>query len=391
MRIVVTGMGLKCSAGDIVSSSWSNLLSGKPCLSIDGSIHAQTSPRVSKFIHFANEATKEAILDSNLNEDILSEAAVIIGSGIGGLEEIQNNVLKLKENNYIDLYGNDYRSQEKNVISAFFLISSLINLAPGNISINYKIKGLSQSIVSACASGAHAIIEAVRMIKLNEAKVVVAGGSEACVCPIGLSGFNAMKAVYNGPLELKYASMPFDQDRAGFVMSEGAGILIIEEYEHALKRNAKIYAEIKGYGCSSDATHVTKPSTDGAIRCMKKALQDIRDKVCINAHATSTHIGDQSELDAIYNVFNDRPVYVTANKSAIGHTLGASGAIEAIFSILSLQNNIIPMTYNLHHSINTKDNVIISNQNINAEIDYVLSNSFGFGGTNASILFAKLK
>lgn len=391
-RIVITGIGAITPSGNNVLDSWNGLLSCKSNITSDGTLNIidDIDPRMGKFAHLCMIATDEAILDSELQECHLSNASIIIGSGIGGLAEIQDNTSKLHAKNYINLHGNSYRGH-RSALSPFSILETLINLSAGNISIKYGVKGLNQSVVSACASGAHAIIDGIRMIKLEESECVIVGGTEACVCPVSLWGFHAMKALYAGSLDLKYASMPFDTQRAGFIMSEGAGTLILEEYEHAKKRNAKIYAEIIGYGFSSDASHITKPNMNGAIRSMKMALGNHIRNICINAHATSTPAGDESELNAIYDIFGEHEVYITANKGVMGHTLGAAGAIEAIFSVLSLQNNIIPGTANLKNSINNKTNVIISNQNIsNDAIQYVLSNSFGFGGTNASLLFGRI-
>lgn len=338
------------------------------------------------FILFGIAAAKQAILDSGWiaqTEEQQCRTGVLLGSGIGGLSAIHDNSLTLSE---------------KGVrrIGPFFIPSALINLASGQVSIEHGFKGPNHAVVTACATGSHAIGDAARLIMLDDADVMVAGGCEAAINRIGIAGFNACKALSTGfNNSPKSASRPYDKDRDGFVMGEGAGVVVLEEYEHAKKRGAKIYAEVIGYGMSGDAYHVTSPAPDGngGYRAMQAALKraglDIDAIDYVNAHGTSTPMGDELELKAVERLFDNRtkPLYMSSTKSSIGHLLGAAGAVEAIFSILAIRDNIIPPTLNLDNpSVETKLN-LVPHHAIQNKVNVVLSNSFGFGGTNASLIF----
>jgi 3-oxoacyl-[acyl-carrier-protein] synthase II len=310
----------------------------------------------------------------------------MIGSGIGGLQTIFDASQQVIE-------GKARR------LSPFFIPSALINLASGHVSIKYGFKGPNHAVVTACATGVHAIGDAARLIALGDADVMVAGGAEAAVCPLGIAGFCASRALSTGFNDTPTkASRPWDKDRDGFVMGEGAGVLVLEEYEHARKRGAKIYAEFAGYGMSGDAYHITAPAEghEGAFRAMRAALRNggvTPDQIgYINAHGTSTPLGDDLELQAVERLFGDaaRGVAMSSTKSAIGHLLGAAGAVEAVFSILAVRDNVAPPTLNLDAP--SQESVIdrVAHSAQERRIEVALSNSFGFGGTNASILFRKL-
>ena len=310
----------------------------------------------------------------------------MIGSGIGGLDGIRTSSENL------------VKGPRK--ISPFFIPSCLINLATGHVSIKYNFKGPNHSVVTACASGAHAIGDSFRIISYGDADVMVAGGTEAACTRFGVAGFCAMRALsskYNN--EPEKASRPWDKDRDGFVLSEGAGIVILEEYEHAKKRSAKIYAEVTGYGLTGDAYHPTAPASDGngGFRAMQMSLKDANvglDSIgYINAHGTSTPLGDEIEFNAIKKLFGDnlKKLFISSTKSSTGHLLGASGAIESIFSMLALKQEIIPPTLNLNNPSDCcVDANLVPNQSIENNFDYALSNSFGFGGTNVSLIFKKI-
>jgi 3-oxoacyl-[acyl-carrier-protein] synthase II len=309
----------------------------------------------------------------------------MIGSGIGGLETIFEASIQVHE-------GKIRR------LSPFFIPSALINLASGHVSIKYGFKGPNHSAVTACATGVHAIGDAARLIQLGDADVMVAGGAEAAVNKLGIAGFCAARALSTGFNDTPArASRPWDKDRDGFVMGEGSGVVVLEEYEHARKRGAKIYAEISGYGMSGDAHHITAPAEghDGAFRAMKAALRNggvTPEQIgYVNAHGTSTPLGDDLELEAVERFFGDaaKTLAMSSTKSATGHLLGAAGAIEAIFSILAVRDGAVPPTLNLDEP--SRESVIdrVANQAQQRRIDMALSNSFGFGGTNASIIFKK--
>ena len=346
--------------------------------------------KMDKFILYSLIATEEAIKNSGCeikDDNEASRSGVIIGSGIGGLSTIYENSILLKENG-------------PRKISPFFIPSSLINLASGQVSIKYNFKGPNHSTVTACASGAHAIGDSFRLIQTNKADLMIAGGAEAATCRIGMAGFCALRALStkfnNNP---ESASRPFDEKRDGFVMGDGAGILILEEFEHAKKRNASILAEIIGYGSSGDAHHITSPPDDGngAERCVLSALDDAQknpeDINYINAHGTSTPVGDKIEVESVKKVFskNLNKIKMSSTKSSIGHLLGASGSVESIYSILSIINKKLPPTLNLKAPmLEAKGLDLIPLNSIDHQVDYVLTNSFGFGGTNASLIFKSI-
>ena len=356
-------------------------------LNLDKYIVPKDQKKMDSFIHFAIAAADEAIKDSGYvpaDDEARERMGVLIGSGIGGLPEIYDTSVTLFE-----------RGPRR--VSPFFIPASLINLAAGQVSIIHDLRGPNHAVVTACSSGAHAIGDAARMIMLEDADVMVAGGAEAAVCRVGIAGFCASRAMSTGfnatPMK---ASRPYDKDRDGFVMGEGAGIVILEEYEHAKKRGAKIYAELVGYGLSGDAYHMTAPHEDGsgAFRAMRMAVKRAgitpEQIDYINAHGTSTPKGDEIELRAVKRLFGDSfgKVALSSTKSSIGHLLGAAGAVEAIYSILAARDNIAPPTLNL-------DNVseeclginLVPHKAQERNIKIAMSNSFGFGGTNACLIF----
>ena len=411
-RVVVTGIGLLTSLGINSEISWSNLINCKsgikkiknfdvsdlPCKIAgyishdqddenfyDRSLHLKNKEirRNDRFIQYGLAAAIMAVQDSgieDLNEVEKLEVGVSTGSGIGGLETIYNGSITV---------------YETKKLSPFFIPSSLVNLLSGQISIKYGFKGPNHSVVTACATGAHSIGDAGEMIKRGAAKVMIAGGAEAAVCKLGVAGFCAARSLstsYNDNPHL--ASRPWDKDRDGFVMGEGAGILVLEELEFAKKRGAKIYAELIGYGMSGDAYHITDPSEDGdgGYRAMNEALRmgsvSSEDINYINAHGTSTKKGDEVELNAIMRMFNNNSkIKVSSTKSSIGHLLGAAGSVEAIFSIYAINNNIAPATLNLQNPDHQYNIDLVPNQPKEYNINIVLSNSFGFGGTNTALLF----
>ena len=413
-RVVVTGIGLLTSIGHNKLLTWDNLVKCKsgikkiktfdisdlPCKIAgyishnhddldfyDQTLHLDTKEvkRNDRFIQYGIAAAKMAVEDSGINNltDLEKlKAGVSVGSGIGGLETIYNGSLTVNNSN-------------PRKLSPFFIPSSLINLLSGQISIKYGFKGPNHAVVTACATGAHSIGDASEMIKRGAADVMVAGGAEAAVCKLGVAGFCAARSLstsFNETPEI--ASRPWDKNRDGFVMGEGAGILVLEELEFAKKRGANIYAELIGYGMSGDAHHITSPSEDGdgGYRAMMEALKMAKissdDINYLNAHGTSTKVGDEIELNAILKLFkNNNNLNVSSTKSSIGHLLGAAGSVEAIFSILSINNNLVPATLNLNDPIDSGNIILVSNEPKELNIDYALSNSFGFGGTNTALLF----
>jgi len=416
-RVVVTGMGIACPLGLGVENVWKRLTAGESGLGaiqsfdvsqltakIAGQVPAgpksegkldlnewipvKDLKKMDRFIQLALVAAEEAVEDAGWrpeDEDGRCRTGVMIGSGIGGLPTIFEASLLIKE-------GKTRR------LSPFFIPSALINLASGHVSIKYGFKGPNHSVVTACATGVHALGDAARLIALGDADVMVAGGAEAAVSEIGMAGFCASRALStafnDAPTQ---GSRPWDKDRDGFVMGEGAGVLVLEEYEHAKKRGAKIYAEVVGYGMSGDAHHITAPSEDGdgAFRSMRAALRSAGvtpDQVqYVNAHGTSTPMGDDLELGAVERLWGDaaKGLAMSSTKSAIGHLLGAAGAVEGIFSVLAIRDGIAPPTLNLESP--SRDSAIDRVAKVAQErkIEVALSNSFGFGGTNASIVFRK--
>ena len=406
-RVVVTGLGTINPIGNNVNSSWSALLNSKsgisnitkfevdgyPCkiagniddkLIDDQIVSLREQRKIDRFILLGLIAAHEALKDCGFTTDEKSSlrSGVMVGSGIGGLDTIYKN------SSILD-------NQGIRKISPFFIPSSLINLLSGHISIQYNLKGPNSSPVTACATGTHAIGDSFTLIKNGKADLMVCGGAEAAICPLGIAGFSAARALCNTfndqPTK---GSRPWDKDRSGFVMGEGAGVLVLEELEHAKKRNAKIYGEIKGYGISGDAFHITKPSEDGngGYRAMEMALKESglnkNEIQYINAHGTSTPVGDIIELRAVEKLLgSNKNLFMSSNKSAIGHLLGAAGAVEAVFSFKSLQTKILPPTLNLDNpEISTNIN-LIPHEAISMPVDNIISNSFGFGGTNASLIF----
>ena len=417
-RVVVTGMGIVSPLGTGIEPTWSNMLAGKsgagPITRFDASdlstriafevkegdgsnntlkrddwIDSKDQRRYDDFIQFALIAAKQAMKDSGLElktEDEKYRAGVLVGSGIGGLTGIQDTTILMQE-------------KGPRRVSPFFIPGSLINLAGGLISINFGLKGPNHAVVTACATGTHAIGDAARIISVGDADVMVAGGAESAICRIGIAGFIACKALSSGFNDTpEKASRPYDKDRDGFVMGEGAGILVLEEYEHAKARGARIYGELIGYGMSGDAYHITAPSEDGdgAFRCMQAALKragiSAGEIDYINAHGTSTPLGDEIELRAVERLIgnNAARTAMSSTKSAVGHLLGAAGAVEAVFSLLAMRDNVCPPTLNLENpSVETAID-LVPNVAKKREINTVLSNSFGFGGTNASLIFRRV-
>ncbi|MEK9645719.1 MAG: beta-ketoacyl-ACP synthase II, partial [Alphaproteobacteria bacterium] len=342
--------------------------------------------KMDDFIIFAIGAADEAIADSGWapeSEEDFERTGVMIGSGIGGLETIAEASLLLRE-------------KGPRRISPFFIPSSLINLASGQVSIKYGFKGPNHAPVTACSTGAHAIGDASRLIGLGDADVMIAGGSEAAICRLGIAGFAAARALSsNFNDEPQRASRPWDKDRDGFVMGEGAGVVVLEDYEHAKARGARIYAEVAGYGLSGDAYHITSPPEDGngGFRAMKAALRNAgmtaEDIDYVNAHGTSTPVGDEIELGAVKRLFGDHAykISMSSTKSAIGHLLGAAGAVEAIFSIKAIEADVVPPTLNLENPSDGCDIDLVPKTAKERKVSAALSNSFGFGGTNASLIF----
>jgi len=344
--------------------------------------------KVDTFIMFGLAAAQQAVEDAGWmpeDRESLERTGVLIGSGIGGLNSIANTAVMME-------------AKGPRRVSPFFVPGALINLISGQVSIRYGFKGPNHSVVTACSTGAHAIGDASRLIQHGDADVMIAGGAEAAICKIGIAGFNACKALSTKRADdPKAASRPYDADRDGFVMGEGAGIVVLEEYEHAVARGAKIYAEVKGYGLSGDAYHITAPSEDGegGERSMRAALRNAglepSDIDYINAHGTST-MADTIELGAVERLLGDHAANVTmsSTKSSTGHLLGAAGAIEAIFSILAIRDQVCPPTINLDNPAVETPVDLAPNAKRERKVDYALSNSFGFGGTNASVIFGKV-
>ncbi|MCZ4367263.1 beta-ketoacyl-ACP synthase II [Sulfitobacter dubius] len=417
-RVVVTGLGLVTPLADGVEESWKRILDGQsgagPITGFDPSklvtqyacevplgdgsdgtfdankyMEPKEQRKVDTFILFGMAAAQQAVEDSGwlpTEKEDQERTGVLIGSGIGGLNSIANTAVMMAE-------------KGPRRVSPFFVPGALINLISGQVSIRYGFKGPNHSVVTACSTGAHAIGDAARLIKYGDADVMIAGGAEAAICEIGMAGFNACKALSTKRGDdPKKASRPYDVDRDGFVMGEGAGIVVLEEYEHAKARGAKIYAEVLGYGLSGDAHHITAPSEDGegGERSMRAALKNAglepADVDYINAHGTST-MADTIELGAVERLMGDAADKVTmsSTKSATGHLLGAAGAIEAIFCMLAIRDQVAPPTINLDNPAVETPIDLAPNKKVERKIDVALSNSFGFGGTNASVLFGKVR
>ncbi len=418
-RVVVTGLGLLTPLGCGVGKTWSRLIAGHSGIdhikSIDVSdlkariggeiplgdgsdgtfapddwMPLKERRRVDDFILYAMCASAQALEDSGWAADSYEKqirSGVLIGSGIGGLQGIEKASLEL-------------RDKGPRRINPFFIPGRLINLASGYVSIRYGLKGPNHSVVTACSTGAHAIGDAARLIALDDADIMVAGGAESPICRIGIAGFAAARALSTGYNDdPARASRPWDEGRDGFVMGEGAGIVVLEELEHAKARGAKIYAEVVGYGLSGDAYHITAPAADGdgGFRSMQAAIKRAgmtpADIDYVNAHGTSTPLGDEIELGAVSRLFGAaaQGLLMSSTKSSIGHLLGAAGAVEAIFSVLAIHTGEVPPTLNLDNpSVETPID-LIAKKAIKREINTVLSNSFGFGGTNASLVLSRAK
>jgi 3-oxoacyl-[acyl-carrier-protein] synthase II len=415
-RVVITGLGLVTPLASGVSESWSRLLAGrsgaKPIttfkvddlpariactvprgngsdgtFNVDAYVDPKEQRRVDDFIIFALAAAQQAVNDSGFepkSEDERCRTGVLIGSGIGGLPGIEEAAIIVHE-----------KGPRK--LSPFFIPGRLINLASGYASIRFGYKGPNHAVVTACATGAHAIGDAARMIALGDADRMLAGGAEAAVSRLGMAGFAACRALSTGFNDTpEKASRPYDRDRDGFVMGEGSGIIMLEEFERAKARGARIYAEVKGYGLSGDAYHITAPEEngDGGYRAMRMALDRARlepsDIDYINAHGTSTPLGDEIELRAVERLFGNatQKLSMSSTKSSVGHLLGAAGAVEAVFSVLTLQDQIVPPTINLDNPSVTTGIDLVPHRAKKRPVSAVLSNSFGFGGTNASLVFA---
>lgn len=416
-RVVVTGLGLVTPLGVGADFVWDKLISGHSGISEISKFDTSDLPvkiaaqiprgdqtgqynpdhwhdpkeqrKVDEFITYAICASDQAIKDSGWVADTYDKqtrTGVIIGSGIGGLEGIEEASITL-------------RDKGPRRISPFFIPGRLINLASGHVSIRNSFKGPNHSVVTACSTGSHAIGDASRLIAFGDADVMIAGGTESPLCRLSIAGFAACRALSTGfndkPTE---ASRPFDDDRDGFVMGEGAGIVVLEEYEHAMNRGARIYAELKGYGLSGDAHHITSPSEDGdgGFRSMSAALRnsglDLTEISYVNAHGTSTPAGDEIEIAAVERLFKNhcKDLKMSSTKSSIGHLLGAAGSVEAIFSILTIVKSELPATLNLKNICTNTEIDLLPKKSQKVEVNSALSNSFGFGGTNASLIFSRI-
>lgn len=417
-RVVVTGMGMVSPLGDGVESNWAKLTNGQSgirkirqfdpeimashiageiplaseedapdnAFDPDKYVEPKEQRKIDPFITYGIAAADQAIADAGwtpTEAEELERTGVMIGSGIGGLQSVDNTAITLKE-----------RGPRR--LSPFSVPAMLINLASGHVSIKYGFKGPNHSVVTACATGTHAIGDAARLIMFGDADVMVAGGAEAAVCPIGVASFAAARALCTTMNDSpETASRPFDRDRAGFVIAEGAGVVVLEEYEHAKKRGAKIYGEVVGYGLSGDAHHITTPAEDGngGYRAMQGALRNAglnpEDIDYVNAHGTSTPVGDGIECGAVKRLFKNSldTISMSSTKSAIGHLLGAAGAVEAIYTIKTLSTGVLPPTLNLDNVSEECEGIdLVPNVAKEKKVNIALSNSFGFGGTNASLI-----
>ena len=407
-RVVVTGIGLVCAVGIGTDESWKNLLAGQGGIAtitsfdtagFDCRIAGQVKnfdpfqwigkkelKKMGRFIQLALASADFAVkmADWKPEQSDLDEVGVYVSSGIGGFDIIEREHIKL-------IQGGPGK------ISPFFIPSAIVNLASGHISIRYGARGPNSATATACSASAHAIGDSFKIIERGAAEMMICGGTEAAITPMGIGGFASMKALSTRNDDAPHASRPFDAQRDGFVVGEGAGILILELLEHAQKRNAPIFAEIVGYGMSGDACHITRPAEngDGAYRVMKAALKDAKlapeDIGYVNAHGTSTPMGDEIELAAVQRLVGNAAarISMSSTKSSIGHLLGAAGAVEAIFSILAMRDGVVPPTLNLDHpSVETPID-LVPHRSKRREVNVVLSNSFGFGGTNASLVFRR--
>ena len=412
-RVVVTGIGAVTPVGLNIRESWENILAGKSGVSridridtqgysvkIGGAIRgldisqyitAKEAKKMDVYLHYGLVAAQQAVEDSGIkaisekSESKAERIGVAIGSGIGGLEIIENNYRA-------------YLEKGPRRISPFVIPGSLVSMVAGYLSIMYGFKGPNIAISTACSTGTHNIGDAARLIEYGDADVMVAGGAESGITYLGLGGFASARALSTRNDDPQAASRPWDKDRDGFVLGDGAGVVVLEEYEHAKSRNANIYAELTGYGMSADAYHITAPAPggDGARRCMQMAIAHSGSRIdeiaYINAHGTSTPTGDVAETQAIKSVFKERAykVAVSSTKSAIGHLLGAAGGVEAIFTVLAIRDQVVPPTINYDTPDPQCDLDYVPNESRAVDIKVALSNSFGFGGTNATLVFAKI-
>jgi 3-oxoacyl-[acyl-carrier-protein] synthase II len=405
----VTGLGVICPVGNNVKEAWSNIVAGKPGITritrfdaspfasqiagevkgfdVSSILSPKEARRVDVFIHYGLAAGIEALKDAGIDPHPFNaeRIGVNIGSGIGGLPMIEESHRLFLETG-------------PRKISPFFIPSAIINMVAGNLSIMYGLKGPCLAMVTACTTATHCIGDSARLIEYGDVDIMVAGGSESCVCSLGIGGFSASRALSTRNDDPATASRPWDVDRDGFVLGEGAGVLVLEEYEHARKRGAKIYAELVGYGMSADAHHITAPCEDGegAVRCMTNALRNgginTDDVDYVNAHGTSTPLGDVAETVALKRAFGDhaKRLAVSSTKSATGHLLGAAGGVEAVFSALAVQSQIAPPTINLFNQDPQCDLDFVPNTARQMDIRVAISNSFGFGGTNGTLVFRKV-
>ncbi len=406
-RVVITGLGIISPVGNSIPEAWSNIVSGKSGIAsitrfdasafscriagevkdfkVDQYIAAREARHMDTFIHYGVAAGIQAFNDSGLTitEENAERIGVIVGSGIGGLPMIEETCV-------------EYEARGPRRISPFFVPASIINMVSGQLSIHFGMKGPSYGIVSACTTGLHCIGDAGRLIEYGDADVMLAGGAESTISPLGIGGFTAARALTSRNDDPQTASRPWDRDRDGFVLGEGAGVMVLEEYEHAKKRGANIVAELIGYGMSSDAYHITAPDADGPRRGMLNALRNAGigpDAVqYINAHGTSTPLGDKNETDAIKRAFgNDAyKVVVNSTKSMTGHLLGAAGGIEGVFTALAIRDQVSPPTINIFNPDPECDLDYCANEARRMKIDVALSNSFGFGGTNGTMVLRRL-
>ncbi|MBI3903974.1 MAG: beta-ketoacyl-ACP synthase II [Nitrosomonadales bacterium] len=406
-RVVITGLGIISPVGIGVPQAWGNLIAGKSGITrithfdpaafacqVAGEVQgfdvtqylpAKDARRMDRFIHFGLAAGMEAFKDSGLEvtEQNAERIGVCISSGIGGLPMIEET-------------HNDYLTAGPRKISPFFIPGTIINMISGNLSIMYGLKGPNFAVVTACTTGTHSIGESARIIEYGDADVMIAGGAEATVSPLAIGGFSSARALSTRNDDPATASRPWDKDRDGFVMGEGAGVLVLEEYEHAKARGAKIYAELTGYGMSADAYHMTAPSTDGPKRSMVNALRNAGlnpDQVqYVNAHGTSTPLGDKNETEAIKSAFGDhaKKLVVNSTKSMTGHLLGGAGGVESLFCALAVHHQISPPTINIFEQDPECDLDYCANVAREMKIDVAVNNNFGFGGTNGSLVFRKV-
>ena len=405
-RVVVTGLGIVCPVGNDLQSAWQQLLAGASGITritrFDASAYrcqiagevkdfdvsryvpAKEIRRMDTFIHYGVAASVQAIADSGIQvtDDNRDRIGCIVGSGIGGLPLIEDN-------------HSEAVNRGPRRISPFLIPGAIINMISGNVSIMYGLRGPNFAVVSACTTGLHSIGESARIIERGEADAMVAGGAESTICPLGIGGFASMQALSVRNDDPPAASRPFDRGRDGFVLGEGAGVVVLEEYETARRRDARIYCELVGFGMSADAYHMTAPDVEGPQRCMQLALRDARIEAAqvsyLNAHGTSTPLGDVNETNAIKGVFGDavRGLVVNSTKSMTGHLLGGAGGIESVFTVLAIYHQVSPPTINLIDPDPECDLDYCANTARNLKIDYALKNSFGFGGTNGTLVFGR--